>query len=168
MLLDFLGDPLTNAYWLDEGGTETLASYGIAMHSPLLLASELVKRLIAERLPEAHRDFIAALPICIALPGWLFVHAGVRPGLPLAMQSDEDLIWIRAPFLKSPLTDGVRVVHGHTPGKDIVVTPHLIDIATHCYHSGRLSAVRVTPDGQTAFLSVGEARKSWWRLGRPG
>ena len=43
-------------------------------------------------IPVAHRQFMAELPICLSLPGWLFVHAGIRPGVPLAMQTDEDLI----------------------------------------------------------------------------
>ena len=167
MMLDFHDDPAANAYWLEEGGKETLASYDVALSNPQLVAGELVKRQIDERVPTAHREFMAGLPICLSLPGWLFVHAGVRPDLPLAMQSDEDLIWIRAPFLKAPLTGGFRVVHGHTPGKDIVATPYRIDVDTQCYHTGRLSAVRVTPDGHTAFLSVGEKRGHWWNRRRP-
>jgi serine/threonine protein phosphatase 1 len=168
MLLDFRDDPAANAYWLDEGGAETLASYGIAASNPHLVAGALVRRQIDERLPLAHREFIEGLPIWLSLPGWLFVHAGVQPDLPLSMQADEDLIWIRAPFLKAPLTQGVRVVHGHTPGRDIVQTRYRIDIDTHCYHTGRLSAVRVTPDGRTAFLSVGEKRGRWWDRLRSG
>ena len=136
LMLDFLDDPQRHAYWLEEGGTETLESYG------------------ATGVPQAHLDFIKALPAYLSLPGWLFVHAGIRPGIPLAFQTDEDLIWIRAPFLTSQLTGGLRVVHGHTPGKDIMVTPHRIDVDTQCFHTGKLSAVRVMPDVRTAFFSV--------------
>ena len=140
MMLDFLRDPVANAYWLEEGGAETLESYG---------ASDETGRW----LPSAHRDFIETLPAYLSLPGWLFVHAGIRPGVPLADQSERDLLWIRAPFLTSQLSGGQRVVHGHTPGDDIVVTPHRIDVDTRCFASGKLSAVRVTPDGATRFLS---------------
>jgi serine/threonine protein phosphatase 1 len=161
MMLDFFDNPSAHAYWLDEGGTATLASYGIELDYPPMRAHEPVRQLIAERFPAEQRRFLDTLPIYLSLPGWLFVHAGIRPGIPLGMQSDEDLIWIRAPFLTSQLTGGLRVVHGHTPGKDIVATPHRIDIDTHCYQTGRLSAVRVTPDGRTAFFSV-EARPSGW------
>ena len=153
IMLDFLGNPAAHAYWLDEGGTETLASYGVTPdYPPLRGLAALHERLAG--IPAAHRQFMAELPICLSLPGWLFVHAGIRPGLPLATQTDEDLIWIRAPFLTSQLTGGLRVVHGHTPGRDIVATPHRINVDTHCYHTGRLSAVRVTPNGRTTFLSV--------------
>lgn len=161
MMLDFFDNPSAHAYWLDEGGMETLASYGIDLDYPPLRAHEPIKQLLAARFPADHRAFIEAMPVYLALPGWLFVHAGIRPGLPLAAQTDDDLIWIRAPFLTSQLTGGLRIVHGHTPGRDIVVTPHRIDIDTHCYHTGRLSAVRVTPDGRTAFFSVDGPVSGW-------
>jgi serine/threonine protein phosphatase 1 len=160
IMLDFLDNPAAHAYWLDEGGTETLASYGVTPdYPPLRGLAALHERLAG--IPVAHRQFMAELPICLSLPGWLFVHAGIRPGLSLATQTDEDLIWIRAPFLTSQLTGGLRVVHGHTPGHDIVATPHRINVDTHCYHTGRLSAVRVTPDGRTTFLSVNGPRSDF-------
>jgi serine/threonine protein phosphatase 1 len=147
IMLDFLGNPEAHAYWLDEGGLETLASYN---HGTSLNDDPTATHWI----PEAHLDFMAELPIYLSLPGWLFVHAGIRPGLPLSEQTDEDLIWIRAPFLTSQLTGGLRVVHGHTPSPDIVVTPHRIGVDTQCFQSGKLSAVRVMPDGSTKFFSV--------------
>lgn len=149
MMLHFLANPDPAHYWLDEGGTETLQSFGIDPFTETGLYERP-----RDRLPRAAIDFLETLPISLALPGWLFVHAGIRPGVPLTEQSDEDMIWIRGPFLSAQLTGGLRIVHGHTPGRDIVVTPHRIDIDTHCYHSGKLSAVRVTPDGATHFLSV--------------
>lgn len=154
MMLDFLDNPAAHAYWLDEGGLATLGSYGADIGYPPLRDVAAIESELVRAIPPGHREFLAQLPTCLSLPGWLFVHAGIRPGIPLAMQTDEDLMWIRAPFLTSQLTGGMRVVHGHTPGRDIVVTPHRIDVDTHCYHTGRLSAVRVTPDGKTSFLSV--------------
>lgn len=150
MMLDFLRDPVAHAYWLEEGGRATLASYGIAPDGG---SRETLLAALAA-LPAGHRAFIETLPVWLSLPGWLFVHAGIRPGVPLAGQTDEDLVWIRGPFLNAQLTGGLRIVHGHTPGRDVVVTPHRIDIDTHCFHTGLLSAVRVTPDGRTKIFSV--------------
>ncbi len=161
MLSDFLDNPAANAGWLEEGGLETLRSYGIELDYPPLRSSEPIRQLLRDRFPAAHRAFIDALPSYLSLPGWLFVHAGVRPGRSLASQTDEDLLWIRTPFLTAQLTGGLRVVHGHTPGKEIVVTPSRIGLDTHCFRTGRLSAVRVTPDGRTSFLSVEGARSGW-------
>jgi serine/threonine protein phosphatase 1 len=162
MMLDFLGNPAAHAYWLDEGGAETFRSYGIELDYPPLRTSEALRLELEARFPADHRAFLEALPSYLALPGWLFVHAGIRPGVPLSMQTDDDLIWIRAPFLTSQLTGGLRVVHGHTPGRDVVVTPHRICVDTTCYRTGKLSAVRVTPDGRTAFFSV-DGPPSGWR-----
>lgn len=161
MMLDFLGNPAAHAYWLDEGGAETLRSYGMELAYPPLRRSNALRAELDERIPAEQREFLEALPSYLALPGWLFVHAGIRPGIPLSMQTDDDLIWIRAPFLTSQLTGGLRVVHGHTPGRDVVVTPHRICIDTHCFHTGRLSSVRVTPDGRTAFFSVDGPASGW-------
>ncbi|MEO6014090.1 MAG: metallophosphoesterase family protein [Devosia sp.] len=163
VMLDFLDNPAATAWWLDEGGKETLASYGVELDYPPLRSHEPVRQLVNAAIPEAHRRFIEELPVYLSVPGWLFVHAGIRPGLPLSSQVDEDLMWIRAPFLTSQLTGGLRVVHGHTPARDIVTTPHRIGIDTHCFHTGRLSAVRVTPDGRTAFLSVEGPPAGWSR-----
>lgn len=166
MLLDFLKNPAANYEYLDEGGLETLRSYGIDLAYPPLRSSEALSRRLAEQFPAEHAAFIAALPVYLSLPGWLFVHAGIRPGIPLGLQTDQDLIWIRAPFLTSQLTGGLRVVHGHTPGKEIVVTPHRIDIDTTCFATGKLSAVRVTPDGRTKFLEVEGNASSFTRQRR--
>jgi serine/threonine protein phosphatase 1 len=88
------------------------------------------------------------------LPGFIFVHAGIRPGVAIDRQSDEDLIWIREPFLSGPADPGYRVVHGHTPGPEPVVTPARYGLDTQCFLSGRLTALRITPDRKTRFLTA--------------
>ena len=103
-------------------------------------------------LPPAHLEFMRSLPTCIALPGFFFVHAGIRPGVPLDRQEDEDLIWIRAPFLRGALPKGLTVVHGHTPVEAPEFAPGRIDIDTGCFHSGVLTGLRVLPDGRTKLL----------------
>jgi serine/threonine protein phosphatase 1 len=154
IMLDFIENPYAHAYWLEEGGAETLASYGVVLPPDVARLPRAIVNEVQAAIPPGHLAFLNALPVYLCLPGWLFVHAGIRPGIPLGMQTDDDLLWIRAPFLTSQLTGGLRVVHGHTPGREIVATPHRIDIDTWCFHTGKLSAVRVTPDGRTKFLSV--------------
>jgi serine/threonine protein phosphatase 1 len=152
MMLDFLDDPALHAYWVEEGGLETLASYGVATR-PARTADDLRAEFV-RLLPIEHRRFIASLPIMLALPGWLFVHAGLRPGVPIDRQSEEDLIWIREPFLSGRSPRGYRVVHGHTPADEPEILPHRIGIDTHCFASGRLTGLRVTAEGETVLFTV--------------
>lgn len=154
--LDFLAQPLENAPWLGQGGFQTLQSYGVELDRPET-ERELIYALHAEarqKIPPGHVRFVSDLAVAVSLPGWLFVHAGIRPGLPLDQQSDRDLIWIREPFLSTWRDDGLRVVHGHTPAEEPVVRPYRIGIDTWCFHTGRLTAVRVTPDGEAELFSA--------------
>ncbi|WP_375175909.1 metallophosphoesterase family protein [Pseudooceanicola sp.] len=94
------------------GGLETLASYGLdagAGRDILALWSEA-----AEAVPQAHRDFLGSCPLFAERDGLLFVHAGIRPGVALADQLEEDLIWIRDDFLMHRAAHDWMVVHGHT------------------------------------------------------
>ena len=166
MLLDFLRDPMEHSYYLAEGGLETLQSYGIDVDVPGSPSAfdESSLRDAVGRFPPDVALFLQNCPLYLSLPGWLFVHAGIRPGIPLSEQIERDLLWIRAPFLTSQLTGGLRVVHGHTPASGIVTTPHRIDVDTNCFRTGTLSAVRVTPDGQTKFFSAQGAASNWGRV----
>ena len=98
--------------WFDPrlGGAATLASYGIDLRG----RPERVHRQTLEKVPEAHRAFLEGLPLTHLRGEVLFVHAGIRPGVALADQDEEDLVWIRQPFLDDPRDHGVLVVHGHT------------------------------------------------------
>jgi serine/threonine protein phosphatase 1 len=120
MFLDFLteahaGAPATlpGTGWLshNNGGIETLASYGIAPEA----AARNWQR--AQRaIPRAHIDLLSSLPLTEEKGDLLFVHAGIRPGVPLRHQSAHDLLWIREPFLDYTGDHPWLVVHGHTPG----------------------------------------------------
>ncbi|MGX9854957.1 metallophosphoesterase [Limimaricola variabilis] len=100
--------------WLDPrlGGDTTLQSYGVAPvkgRDPYEVHREAVAKV-----PAAHRDFLAALPLYHARGEALFVHAGIRPGVPLAEQTEDDLVWIRKGWLEDARDHGPLVVHGHT------------------------------------------------------
>ena len=78
---------------------------------------------------------------------YCFVHAGVRPGVPLERQSCEDLAWIRDDFLNFPGDFGSVVVHGHSPVEEIEFLPNRINIDTGAYVTNRLSVIRIDQDG---------------------
>jgi serine/threonine protein phosphatase 1 len=100
--------------WLDPtlGGIETLASYGVALgfHRP-----NEVHAAARASVPQAHVTFLAGLPTSYRRGRCLFVHAGIRPGIPLEAQSEDDLLWIRGEFHHDRRNHGALVIHGHTP-----------------------------------------------------
>lgn len=120
-LLRFLGNPRymdpnvsRPLLWIDPplGGARTLASYGVDVSEDRALADIHADAL--EAVPQAHRDWIAGLPRYHETEEHIFVHAGLRPGVPLKHQKEDDLVWIRAPFLDWKGDWGRLVVHGHT------------------------------------------------------
>lgn len=157
LLLDFLADPVANAQWLDFGGIETAQSYGMRdqRRGTGAQAARAIASDLASLIPESHLEFLGALPISLSLPGAYFVHAGIRPGVPLDLQVDEDLMWIRAPFLERGGDDGTIIVHGHTPANEPEIRPWRIGIDTAAFASGRLTAVRLRPDQPPKFLATG-------------
>ena len=84
---------------------------------------------------------------------YFLCHAGVRPGVPLDRQSDEDLLWIRDEFLDSDVDFGKIVVHGHTPTLEPQVQPNRINIDTGAFATGRLTCV-VLEDGAHRFITA--------------
>lgn len=95
-----------------------------------------------------HRDWLKSLPLTAVRGDYLFVHAGVRPGVPLQEQRSEDLLWIRSPFLKEPHGLPYTVVHGHTFQSDFRIThlPHRVGIDTGAFRSGVLTALPAWPN----------------------
>ena len=93
------------------------------------------------RVPEAHVDFLRRTGLSYRAGDYVFVHAGIRPGVPLEAQNDHDMMWIRDDFLASRDDHGVVVVHGHTPAEGVENLPNRIGIDTGAYATGRLSAV---------------------------
>lgn len=142
-LLRFLEDASIGPSWLFYGGAQTLSSYGVRPPLPLTRADELARaqRELRERLPERHRRFLQALPLTHEEGDYLFVHAGLRPGLPLDRQSAEDMLWIRDPFLHSDAEFGKIVVHGHSITSRPDVQRNRIGIDTGAFASGTLTCL---------------------------
>lgn len=149
-MLKFLNDASTGDPWFAYGGLATLASYGVR---PLGgIRSDRLTRLrdgLLAVLPPPHISFIHSLELSIEIGGFLFVHAGVRPGRELVAQRREDLLTIREPFLASSNLTW-RVVHGHTIFNDAAIGPHRISLDTGAYATGRLSCAVI--EGESVDL----------------
>jgi serine/threonine protein phosphatase 1 len=119
--------------WLMNGGADSLMSWGIARN---VSAAEW-----ASRIPPQHLLFLRDLAISRRIGPYLFVHAGIRPGVPLDQQSRQDMMWIREPFLSSRADHGAVVVHGHTPKREPIVQHNRIAIDTGAVLGGDLTCV---------------------------
>lgn len=134
MLAALSGDRGAAADWMWGGGEATLASYGIDPASP--------REDWAAQIPSAHLAFLRQrLRLSHREGGYLFVHAGIRPGLPLEAQAREDLLRIRHDFLNSEADFGCVVVHGHTARHAPVVKPNRIGIDTAAWSGGPLTCL---------------------------
>ncbi len=142
MLLDFLGHGGTRGeIFVRAGGSATLMSYGVDPSARGALDDEL-RRCISE---EHVAFFREALVLSHTDGPWAFAHAGVRPGVALADQHVDDLLWIREEFLGSEHSLPETVVFGHTPQRDVHFSPsRRIAMDTGCVYGGRLSAIDLT------------------------
>ena len=142
-LLNLLRSPSEGAWWYGQGGETTLESYGLGLDPDFPNFQSLRDQLLAA-MPRDHLEFLINLEPMVVLGDYAFVHAGVRPGVPLNAQSERDLLWIREPFLSAP-DPGVDkiVVHGHTPIAEVEISSRRIGIDTGAWSTGRLSAVRI-------------------------
>lgn len=156
-MMQFLGDAQFGRTWKYYGGLETLHSYGI---NELTLSDdprdfERARDRLVDVMPEEHRRFFETLSSTAEFGDYFFVHAGVRPGLSLARQVEDDLLWIREDFLSSRVSFGKIIVHGHTPTEAAVFRSNRIGIDTGAYMTGVLTCLVL--DGVTRqLLQTGE------------
>ncbi|MFN3943487.1 MAG: metallophosphoesterase family protein [Allosphingosinicella sp.] len=129
------------ADWLTYGGYECCESYGISKGWTLNVTPEAVAERLASEVPQRHKDFLEDLADSFRFGDYLFVHAGIRPGLDLSEQTSRDLRWIRDGFLDDRTDHGFVVVHGHTIVADPEQHPNRIAIDTGAYRSGVLTAI---------------------------
>lgn len=150
-LLQFLADPTIGDAWRNFGGLETLRSYGVA--HPQTRDWSQTRSEFAAAIPRAHLEFLKNLKLHVTIGDYIFVHAGLKPRVPLEEQSETDLLWIREEFLESTVNFGRVVVHGHTPTDAPVVRPNRIGIDTGAYITNNLTAV-VLEERTRRFLST--------------
>lgn len=154
-MIRFLDDPSKARGWFANGGIETLMSYGVVAGGSGATESDLarVQSEFRMALPEAHRVFLSGLPLMHREGDYVFVHAGIRPGVPLEDQDPEDLRWIRGEFLDDKRDYGVVVVHGHTITENPVDRPNRIGVDTGAYASSRLTCAILEAD-RREFMST--------------
>ena len=141
--------------WMRLGGLETLASYGV-LPEPRVSGRQIVELQSAfhHALPQAHLRFFRDLQPSFACGDFFFAHAGVRPGVELSRQIENDLLWIRDEFLSSNEDFGKIVIHGHTPTREIEVAPNRINIDTGAFATGRLTCLAIEESSLSVIDTV--------------
>ncbi len=139
------GDTDATELWLANGGANSLLSWGVPRSAQ--------PKEWPSYLPKAHLIFLRDLAVCHAAGSYLFVHAGIRPGIPLERQTRHDLMWIREPFLSFKESFGPVVVHGHTPRQEPTVRPNRIGIDTGAVMGGVLTCL-VLEEDRLAFMTT--------------
>jgi len=156
MLLECLATDNRQAWytWLSNGGEETLSSFGMSLRFGGYDPDELRASVGEDRVA-----WLKSLPLSKAIKPYLFVHAGIAPGVPIDEQQPKDMLWIRSRFLDSDEDHGCIVVHGHTPGDEAVVKANRICVDTGATSNGLLTAAVLDRDAIPVFLRA---------AGRPG
>ncbi len=143
VMLDFFDAASPDPAWLNYGGVAALASYGIAAAGR---SAESIRDEMRARMPAMHLDFLRRTEFTKRVGGYLFVHAGIRPGVELERQRPQDLLWIREPFLSETKQFAFRIVHGHTITEYPDIRPNRIGIDTGAYASGVLTILALWGD----------------------
>jgi serine/threonine protein phosphatase 1 len=139
------GDRAAGTDWLYQGGRTALQSWGVDPDSP--------RETWPAGVPAAHLAFVRGLTLSHQEGGYLFVHAGIRPGVPLDAQAREDLLRIRQPFLFTDADFGAVIVHGHTPVTAPVIRHNRIAIDTGAVFDGPLTCA-VLEERRVGFLTA--------------
>ncbi|CAA9540041.1 MAG: Serine/threonine protein phosphatase [uncultured Sphingomonadaceae bacterium] len=141
--------------WLTYGGRELALSYGISDGWLLNATSQAVVQELYRRVPAAHREFVKSFNDSFRFGDYLFVHAGIKPGVAIEDQVPGNLRWIREGFLEDRTDHGVVVVHGHTIVEVPDERPNRIGIDTGAYKGGPLTAIALE-GADRWFLAAGE------------
>lgn len=143
--------------WLDPrlGGNTTLASYGVedVVDGEFEVAHMRAKKAV----PRAHLDFLESLPLTYEWEGYLFVHAGIRPGVALADQAEDDLMWIREGWLDNHDHHPWMVVHGHTALDEPTHFGNRIDIDSGAGYGHPLTALVIENGCEEVVTETGRA-----------
>ena len=139
--------------WLRYGGVQTLESYGLSSDEIFTPTSDL-RAAMRKVIPPGHISFLQSLTDYVRLGDYLFVHAGIRPNVPLQKQTSRDLRWIRDGFLEVRTDHEMMVVHGHTIVPEVDFRPNRIAVDTGCYVTGNLSALVLEADQKRVLTGL--------------
>lgn len=142
--------------WLKYGGAQCAQSYGLDPSALRVIEEEAALQLLRAKIPRAHVEFLESFADTFRFGDYLFVHAGIRPGVAIEDQDRHDLRWIREPFLSDAKAHGMIVVHGHTIVERVEERPNRIAIDTGAYNSGVLTALAVEDDQRWFLTAEGE------------
>lgn len=155
-LFNFLNDPVATAYsFLTYGGAQLSRSYGVEPAEIGATENDMIafRDMLQSTIPSEHLTFMRSLPTSHGVGDYLFVHAGVRPDVPLEDQNDRDLMWIRTDFLYHANPLAKVIVHGHTPHDEPEFKINRINVDTLAYATGILTCV-VLEEDRHLFLST--------------
>jgi serine/threonine protein phosphatase 1 len=143
VLLRFLADWAIGPAWVLHGGDSTLRSYGVAPPGADAKPEQYahVQQALKERISPSHLAFFQNLKLYLVQDDYAFVHAGIRWGISLENQREDDLLWIRDNFLSAEERSSHVIVHGHTPDDSVYIGHGRIGLDTGAYATGRLSAI---------------------------
>jgi serine/threonine protein phosphatase 1 len=141
-------DLITKWRWF--GGTECLDSYGVDTRKLGEMSDSDALEVVRAAIPKEHVEFLESFDDSCRFGDYLFVHAGIRPGVEIDQQQQSDLRWIREPFLLDDTDHGFVVVHGHTIRSEVEMRPNRIAIDTGAYRTGVLTALAI--DGNESWV----------------
>lgn len=141
MFSESFDDLETLRHWLRHGGRETVLSYrpDEATYNRASLAE--LQDMMHQLVPVEDRAFVDGFEAHCLIGDYLFVHAGIRPDVPLQDQARHDLLWIREPFLRHQQPHAHMIIHGHTICEEIDQQHNRIGIDTGAFRSGVLTAI---------------------------
>jgi serine/threonine protein phosphatase 1 len=152
------GDAPLMTKWRWFGGAECLQSYGLDPEQFAHLSDDEALSLVRGAIPREHVEFLESFVDSCRFGDYLFVHAGIRPGVELDQQLQSDLRWIREPFLFDETDHGVVVVHGHTISSEVDERLNRIGIDTGAYRTGVLTALAIEGDERWLIDTRAESR----------
>jgi serine/threonine protein phosphatase 1 len=151
----FLSEPAILDEWRLCGGLETLMSYGLKPSiNPGAAEQTRLAEELARSIPQRHLEFLNRLDLSFSCGDFLFVHAGIRPGVAIRRQREEDLLWIRDEFLFCEEPFEKFVVHGHTPVPAPDIRSNRVNIDTGAFATGRLTCIAIEGSAIVPLIDV--------------